>query len=132
MPEKTHDEHAVRAALNQQLFRQVNEQMKEVNEPVGDLVAAPDWVCECADTSCTQKISLTMEEYEALRSDPTHFAVAPNTSHVFFEVENVVGQTDRYWIVQKIGTAAVVARTEAAPELLRSPPGQEALEKALD
>jgi hypothetical protein len=50
-----------------------------------------------------------MEEYEALRSDATHFAVAPNPSHVFLEVENVVGQTGRYWIVEKTGIAGAVA-----------------------
>ena len=109
--------HAVRAARNQALFREVNEQVKAVNDPVTDVVAAPDWVCECADPTCIETIALTMEEYEALRSDPTHFAVAANASHVFFEVENVVGQTERYWIVEKIGTAAAVASTEPSEQL---------------
>jgi hypothetical protein len=113
MPQDRHDEHAVRAALNQKLFREVNEQVKEVNEPFSEVVAAPDWVCECADTGCVEKISMTMDEYEALRAQPTHFAVAPHASHVYFEVENVVGQTDRYWIVEKIGTAAAVAGTNS-------------------
>ena len=113
MSAATQDEHAVRAARNQALFRQVNEQVKELNEPTGDFVAAPGWVCECADSTCTEKISLSMEEYKALRSVPTHFAVAPHPGHVLFEVENVVGKADRYWIVEKIGTAAAVASTDS-------------------
>jgi hypothetical protein len=113
MQEEKHDVHAVRAARNQALFREVNERVKEVNEPFGDAVATPEWVCECADASCIETITLTMDEYEALRSNPTHFAVAPDASHVFFEVENVVGQTEHYWIVEKIGTAAAVAGTAA-------------------
>jgi hypothetical protein len=66
-------------------------------------------VCECADPTCIEKITLSIEDYEAVRSDPTHFAVAPHERHVSFEVENVVTQTERYWIVEKVGTAGAVA-----------------------
>ncbi|HEY6583378.1 MAG TPA: hypothetical protein VIZ29_00895 [Gaiellaceae bacterium] len=112
MPEENHDVHAVRAARNQTLFREVNERVKDVNEPFGDAVAPPDWVCECADPTCIEKITMSMEDYEALRSDPRHFAVAPHESHVFFEVEGVVTRTERYWIVEKVGTAGAVATAD--------------------
>jgi len=102
----THAEHAARAAHNQALFREVNERVKEVNEPLSEVEPTPEWVCECADPTCVERITLTMEEYEALRAEPTHFAVAPSTGHVLFEVENVIDKTDRYWIVEKVGVAA--------------------------
>jgi hypothetical protein len=132
MTEETQDEHAVRAALNQSLFRQVNEQVKDVNRPFSESIAPPDWVCECADTACIEKISLTIEEYEALRSVSTHFAVAPSPGHVLFEVENVVRQTDRYWIVEKIGTAAAVASKERSDDLHQSSREERELEQAVD
>jgi hypothetical protein len=122
----------LRAARNQRLFRQVNEQVKDVNRPFSEAVAAPDWVCECADTTCIERISLTIDEYEALRSDSRHFAVAPSPSHVFFEVENVVRQTERYWIVAKIGTAAAVASNDTSEELHQSSPEERELEKAVE
>jgi hypothetical protein len=112
MAEESHDQHAERIARNEALFREVNERLRDVNEPFSDVVPAPDWVCECADPACIEKISLSMEEYEALRAEPTHFAVAPNPGHVSFEVDNVVGQTERYWIVEKIGAAAEVSSEE--------------------
>jgi hypothetical protein len=132
MSEEKRDVHAVRVARNQTLFRKVNEQVREVNEPFSDLVAAPEWVCECADPTCIEKVSLTMEEYEALRSDATHFAVAPNPSHVFLEVENVVGQTERYWIVEKTGIAGAVASTDSREELNPTSPEERELEQAVD
>jgi hypothetical protein len=109
MQERRQEEHAARVARNQDLFRNVNERVKDVNEAFGDLLPLTDWLCECADTACAERIALTLDEYEALRAEPTQFAVAPSESHVFFEVENVVDQTERYWVVDKIGTAARVA-----------------------
>jgi hypothetical protein len=106
MADPSNDAHAARLAHNQALFRKVNERVRDVNEPFSEVMAAPDWVCECADTACVEKIAMTIGEYEALRSNSKHFAVAPSPSHVYFEVENVVGQSERYWIVEKIGTAA--------------------------
>jgi hypothetical protein len=104
LPKRIQDE---RAARNQDLFRQVNDRVKEVNEDFE--VTEGEWVCECADTACVERISLTMDEYVALRGTPTRFAVAPTESHVFFEVENVVEQTERFWVVEKIGQAGKIA-----------------------
>ena len=109
MEEGIQKEHAARVARNENLFRQVNERVKEVSEAFDSRLPLPEWLCECADTACVERIALTLDEYEALRAEPTQFAVAPSESHVFFEVENVVDQTERYWVVDKIGTAAQVA-----------------------
>ena len=109
MRERIQKEHAARAARNQSVFREVNESVKEVNESFGRPVPQESWICECADPACVEHIALTSDEYENLRAKPTRFAVAPGNSHVFFEVEDVVKQTERYWVVEKIGAAGLLA-----------------------
>lgn len=106
MPERIHREHMVRAARNQALFREVNESVREVNETFGEIEPTAEWVCECAHPTCVERITLTIDEYKALRAAPSLFAVAPSEGHVFVEVENIVDRTERYWVVEKIGEAA--------------------------
>lgn len=103
-----HDREA-RAGRNQSLFREINERMRELNE--GFSLAAPtaDWVCECANDACTERIELTPQEYEALRRHGASFAVAPGDAHVVPEAERVVERLERYWIVEKTGEAGAVA-----------------------
>lgn len=87
-----------RVARNEALFREVNEQIKQVNEdtPAGSVA---DFVCECGDPGCTDPVSLTLAEYEEVRRDATHFAVLPG--HVVPDVEVVIAQNDRFAVVKK-------------------------------
>ena len=64
-----------RIARNEALFREVNEQIKDVNDdvPAG---SEAGFVCECGDPECTSTVSLTLVEYEEVRSEPTHFVGA--------------------------------------------------------
>ena len=98
-----------RAGENQSLFREVNERINAVKESRAVWVTISEWVCECADEACTERIAMTPEEYEELRSNATHFAVAPAEMHVVPEVERVVEERERYWVVEKQGEAAEVA-----------------------
>jgi hypothetical protein len=109
MSNRSHSEHAVRAARTQATFRDLNERVREISDGVGETAALGDRICECASDDCTERIALAVDEYENLRSQPTRFAVAPSERHVFFEVENVVDQTERYWVVEKIGEGARLA-----------------------
>ena len=87
-----------RIARNEALFREVNEQIKDVSDdvPAG---SEAGFVCECGDPECTSTVSLTLVEYEEVRSDPTHFAVLPG--HVEPDVEVVVARNDRFAVVRK-------------------------------
>lgn len=96
----------------QALFRDVNERINAAKKARSVWVTFSEWICECADETCTERITMSSEEYEDLRSNPTHFAVAPDETHVIFEAERVVAAHKRYWVVEKIGEAA-----EAAEEL---------------
>ena len=107
--EATHEEHERRAGKNQSLFRDVNERVSEVNKAHGLWVTLSDWICECADETCTERIELTPQQYERVRQNPTHFVVAPGKEHVVYDVERVFEQHQRYWIVTKVGEAAALA-----------------------
>ena len=64
---------AVEAARNQGLFREVNERIEEVSD--GSLSA--EVLCECAGKDCTETISVSESEHEAVRAVPTHVFVKP-------------------------------------------------------
>jgi hypothetical protein len=95
-----------RIARNEALFREVNERVREVSEraPMGQI----DFLCECGDAECTESISLTLEEYERLRSDPLVFGI--KRSHAIPDVEDVVGETERFQTVRKHEDEGRIAR----------------------
>jgi hypothetical protein len=98
-----------RAARSQSLFRNVNERVREINEGFGEILPLGDWICECADDGCAERMELTHDEYEAIRANPRRFFVVPSTDHVFDSVEAVVDRHDRYWVVEKRGVAGDLA-----------------------
>ena len=104
-------ERAGRGARTQLLFRDVNERVKAINESFSFVVPLGDWVCECSNQGCSDRIGLTLPEYEAVRSDPRHFCVAADGSHVDLAIEDVVTETERFWVVEKKGVAAELARS---------------------
>jgi hypothetical protein len=96
-----------RAARNEALFREVNEQVRSL---AGRQDSAPSEgliiICECSDDSCTDRLSLGLADYEAVRADPRRFFVMPGHENDF---ERVVERFDGYSIVEKEGQAGRVA-----------------------
>jgi|tagenome__1003787_1003787.scaffolds.fasta_scaffold20981467_8 hypothetical protein len=105
----TYEERAARAARTQSLFRDVNERVREINETFTVVLPHGDWVCECADDSCTERLAVSIEEYEAVRANSKRFIVAPRETHFFGEVEDLVARTERYWTVEKRDQAGELA-----------------------
>jgi hypothetical protein len=99
-------EHRSRAGESQSLFRDVNNRIKSLNELRSGWSTISEWVCECANEHCTERIEMTVDEYAELRSNPTHFAVVADDSHVVGDAERVVARHERYWVVEKLGDAA--------------------------
>jgi len=98
------DEREQRMAQNEALFREVNERVDELADEQRDHDAElSDYLCECANADCTFRVPLSGVEYEAIRSEPTQFAVLPG--HFTPEVEVLVSRRERYWIVKKLGEA---------------------------
>jgi pyridoxine 5'-phosphate synthase PdxJ len=99
----------VKAAKNQSLFREVNEQLKELGAHSKSFADDQGAICECADEACSDRISLTAGEYQDLRERGTWFAVAPGREHVFADVEKIVEKTESFWIVEKTNHAGALA-----------------------
>jgi hypothetical protein len=106
------DSREQRVAKNEALFRDVNERIKDVNEPLAADGPA-DFLCECWNEDCIEPISLTFAEYEALRSEPTHFGIVPG--HVVSDVERLVESNERYAVVEKSSPAAARIAIERDP-----------------
>jgi hypothetical protein len=96
-----------RAARNESLFRDVNERIKSTATKLSPMFT--EFMCECADDSCFEHVSLTTEEYSSVRRmGPVYFIVRPG--HEAADIERVVGgEANRYEIVEKHEVAAEVA-----------------------
>jgi hypothetical protein len=94
------DERERRIGLNEAVFREVNERVRGLNEAFGTITEKMEIVCECADPGCTQRITMSVSEYEGLRSEPDQFAVVPD--HVYpTDVEEVVAHGTGWEMVRK-------------------------------
>ena len=93
-----------RIATTEALFRNVNEGIKEASDRFDSTTA--EFVCECGDPACTDRIEVPLEEYEEVRDEATHFVVRPG--HVMGPIEKVVERRRRYAVIEKVDR--VVAR----------------------
>jgi hypothetical protein len=92
-----------RAARNEAVFRRVNERLEEVNAAFDSMLETAEFVCECADIDCVERIELTLQQYEQVRSVPTNFIVKPG--HELADEERVIETHRDYLVVEKIGHA---------------------------
>ena len=88
-----------RRALNEAAFREVNERIRGLNATFSEFTGEFSIVCECDDTACVQHLSVRPEEYEAIRSDSTLFAVLPG--HESPAVETVEDERGGFNVVRK-------------------------------
>jgi hypothetical protein len=87
----------------------VNERVKDVNDSFHVFTSLSDWVCECANETCTERVEMTAQEYEQVRRSGNQFFVVPRDEHVWLEAENVVARHANFWVVEKIELAADIA-----------------------
>jgi hypothetical protein len=96
----------VKRAKTEALFRDVNERIAESAGRFSSESA--EFVCECADANCTHRIETTLEHYDEVRDDPTHFLLVPG--HEDTDIERVVDRRGpKLAVVEKF--ERVVART---------------------
>jgi hypothetical protein len=91
-------------ASNEELFRNVNEQIEKLSQTVERDDLLMEYLCECDRPDCYEQVKATRDEYESVRAEPTHFIVC--AGHEDREVERVFLSNDRFLIVEKQGTAA--------------------------
>ena len=95
------EERKKRIALNETVFRKVNEQIEGLSR---DVLQVEDdetmsIVCECGEITCAERLTTTVSDYESVRSDALLFFVLPG--HELPDLEDVVEETDAYLVVRK-------------------------------
>ena len=93
------DDRARRVGLNEAIFRQVNEQIRDLNRDFGTEQGTMTVICECGNADCTERLELPVHEYERIRGDARLYVIA--RGHDIPSVETVVEQTEGYDVVQK-------------------------------
>ena len=87
-----------RLVRNQVIFREVNERLRALADAVPD--GTTDYLCECSDVQCTDRIELRLLEYESVRARPKSFFLV--AGHERLAVERVTDELASYVVVEKI------------------------------
>ena len=99
--------HQERLARNEAFFRELNERIHGVAIEHGHDGHPYEFLCECADTHCLDRVALTLDEYETIRADGRRFVLAQG--HELPEIEVVVLSEAAHVVVEKVGEAGKVA-----------------------
>jgi hypothetical protein len=83
---------------NEKLFREVNERVAQMHTGFG-AGPNPEWICECGDETCFDKVPVPLDDYLEIRGHHDWFLIKPG--HEKAEVERVVAQHDGYHVVEK-------------------------------
>ena len=86
-------------ALNEAMFREVNERLGELNRTFADLTDRLQVVCECAEMTCAEMIEVPAADYERIRADALLFILVPG--HEVTEIEDVVEVLPGFEVVRK-------------------------------
>ncbi|MDQ3777723.1 MAG: hypothetical protein M3310_02480 [Actinomycetota bacterium] len=110
------DERGRRIGQNEVVFREVNERLRELGEGFSLVSEVAEFVCECAETTCTERIRMSLQEYEEVRADGKRFLVVKG--HDIPEYERVISEHDDYAIVEKLpgGPAGLALRDDPRGE----------------
>jgi hypothetical protein len=92
-------------ASNEDLFRQINEKVEDLAVRHGS--ESHEFLCECSDPGCSERVRVTLAEYRRVREDGARFIVAKG--HVVNEIERVVESAKDHAVIEKHGEAGRVA-----------------------
>ena len=90
----------MKRARTEALFRDVNERIAESAERFA--ADRTQFVCECADASCADRLEATLSEYEEVRADGATFMLVDGHEHA--DIERVVKRKSRFNVVEKVQT----------------------------
>ena len=101
-----------RLAENEVYFRERNKRIQdgfdEINQIASDQGDDPHtynqttpihFYCECSDETCTQRIKISMDEYNTIHKNNKAFVIVPG--HEVVEYEHVVSKNRSYYVVEK-------------------------------
>ena len=66
-----------------------------------------EFLCECADPTCSAALSIPLSVYEAVRDHARRFVIVPG--HQREDAERVLEEHPNYMVVEKLGEAGEVA-----------------------
>jgi hypothetical protein len=111
--DETSSEH--RLAENEAMFRRINERVQagydetnrlaaEDNQPEFKVAVAShdtplQFYCECADEKCSQRITVTLNEYREIHQNRRQFIIVPG--HEVDSVEEIVAEYPSFTVVRK-------------------------------
>ena len=102
------DARLTRVAENESLFRDINEAVEVTAQRFsGAGETVQEFLCECGDTGCVERVPLAIAEYESVRANGSRFVIVDG--HEIEDAERVVERTDRYAVVEKLGAGSDVA-----------------------
>jgi hypothetical protein len=90
---------AANPGRSQALLRELNEEIRRIADGFGvdeDL----ELVCECEHGECFARLSLSADDYEAVRRFPTRFVTKPEHAG---PDDRIVHETALYVVIEKIG-----------------------------
>jgi hypothetical protein len=97
-------------ALNQSTFRNANERIERAarSHHFGANQRVP-FLCECADSGCSETVMLTLADYEAVRAHANRFFLMAGHEAAAETQERILERGEGYAVVEKIGTAGTEA-----------------------
>jgi hypothetical protein len=102
-----------RVGLNESLFREVNEQIESLNRDFQTGSPTMSVICECANSACTDRLEITVSEYEKVRAEPRRYIIVPG--HELPEFESIVESRNGWNVVEKFEGAAAALAEETDP-----------------
>lgn len=105
-------ERAKRVGENEVVFREVNERLRELGEGFSLVSEEAQFICECGNSACAERIQMPLGTYEEVRSDPKRFFVI--TGHELLEYEKIIEEREGFLIVEKLpgGPAGIAIRDD--------------------
>ncbi|HSS81322.1 MAG TPA: hypothetical protein VLK24_09010 [Gaiellaceae bacterium] len=82
---------------NEKLFREVNERVADMQANFSG--PDPEWVCECGDETCFDKVTVPIDDYQRIRAHDDWFLIRPG--HEKTDVEKIVRQRNGFLVVEK-------------------------------
>ena len=105
---------AERVGRNQSTFRDANEKIEiRATELFGESAVSVPFICECPDPTCTAVTTLSLVEYEMVRSRGEWFLAVPGHEVCVVDGEQVAKverRCETFSLMEKIGSAREVAR----------------------
>jgi hypothetical protein len=85
------------------LFREVNEQIRSLNNRLGRVEDSYVVLCECDDAECVKGFEVTPQLHAEIAASDRKYLVAPGHEH---PADSVVDRSERYVIVNDSSLAA--------------------------